>query len=282
MLRSRPEAFRKLFFFFFDKDRTAYLKAVLKRILDDRSVLCMTAYGLLYTVLLSRTGIEDHLAVFNQIELTVGRETILFRQVVPAGSEDLCIRMGTEASAADTVDRTLRCALQRMIESDAVTDEKVRIVVRARSRRAEITDQFAALVEFSAPFGSVLDDRRSLRKDLLSFRILRLLGYLTVAFQEETERSSVFTDQDGFLFLRRCADICIDVITSKKCGTDRSRERESGYAEYHAAIQSRDVLGTYRTITCDISESLRKHLIRRCNDRSCSFTFHRICPPKKK
>ena len=108
-----------------DEDRTAYFQAVLKCVLDDRSVLGMTAQCFFHGILLGGTRIEDHLSVLHEVELAVRRKSVLLRQVVPACCEDLRIRMGTEASAADTVDRTFRCALQRMVKSDAVTDKHV-------------------------------------------------------------------------------------------------------------------------------------------------------------
>ena len=203
--------YRELIFLRQDEDRTTDLKAVLKGILDDRSVLRVTAYCLLYGILLCGSGIEDHLAVFYEIELTVGREAVLLRQVVPAGRKDLCIRVGTEASAADAVDRTLRCALQRMVKSDTVTDKKVRVVVRARSRRCKVTDQFAALVELAAPFGGIFNDRGRSRKDLLCF-LIRFLADLTVCFRIKTKCSVCSCDQDRFLLIGAYTDICIDFI----------------------------------------------------------------------
>ena len=195
----------------------------------------MTADRLLHGVLLSGSGIEDHLAVLHKVELTVGREAVLLRQVIPAGREHLRICMGTEASAAHTVDCTLRCALKRMVESDTVTDQKIRIVVRARCRGRKITDELAALIELAAPFAGVVNDWRSRQREIFSIRIGNI-GDTSVFFFIYAKSSVLLCKKQGLLLFRACAYISADGLICKKSGTYRSSKRKTRDSENDTAI----------------------------------------------
>ena len=227
-----------------DEDRTTYEEAVLQGILDHGLVLGMLADCLLYGILLRGTGIEDDLAFFYEIELSVRREAVLLRQVVPACRQDLCVSVGTEASAADTVDRTLRSALKRMVKSDTVTDQKVRVVMRARSRGTKITDELAAVVELAAPFAGKFYDRSCPRQELLSFVFIGHFGNAAFCLEEHAKRTIDFSDQHGHLKSGGCGDVTADILVGQECRAYRCRERKSCYTENDASVQCGDILGT--------------------------------------
>ena len=79
-------------------------------------------------------GPEDLLAVLYEIELSVSREAVLLRQVVPACGKHLRVCVSPERTAAQSVYAALRSRLKRSVESDPVAEEHICIVMGTRSR----------------------------------------------------------------------------------------------------------------------------------------------------
>gem|GEM_PF-5815764 len=123
-----------------------------------------------------------------------------------------------------------------MVKSDAVTDQKVGIVVRARCRRCKITDQFTALVELSAPLCCIFNYRSCLREKLLSLFCSGDIFHVSAVLGKSTVASLCFLDKNGFLICCKSTDASAYCIICQKCGTYRCRERKTCDSEDNSSV----------------------------------------------
>lgn len=130
------------------KYRSRYAETALRLVLDHGMILTVRTERALYV--LPHVRREEYLTVIlDKVELPVRRIAVFLLLEHRAGRGDLLVRMSAERSAAESINRALRCRYKRIFAADPVSDEKVYPVMRRYLRGLKIDNVLAVAAELA-------------------------------------------------------------------------------------------------------------------------------------